>query len=85
MKSIEVLGIDAACNVLLLEISKILDNSKVFVDLHHLHILKQSIGKSGYFERCSRFGFGRNSLRGWMKRCSFEELIRNLKIQCFDC
>lgn len=74
-----VLGIDAACNVLLREISKVLDNSKVYIDSHHLHVLKASIGKGGYFERCNRFGFGRNRKRGWMKRVSFEELVRNLK------
>jgi hypothetical protein len=75
----QVLGIDAACNILLREISKVLDQSKVHIDYHHLHMLKSSIGKSGYFERCSRFGFGRNRKRGWMKRSTFEELVRNLK------
>lgn len=75
----QVLGIDAAANVVFREISKVLDGSKVEIDPHHLHVLKTSIGKSGYFERCSRFGFGRNRKRGWMKRCSFEELVRNLK------
>jgi len=75
----QVFGIDSACNVLFREISKVLDNSKVHIDFHHLHVLKASIGKSGFFERCSRFGFGRNRKRGWMKRCSFEELVRNLK------
>ena len=73
------MGIDAACNVLLREISKVLDNSKIYIDSHHLHVLKASIGKGGTFERCNRFGFGRNRKRGWMKRVSFEELVRNLK------
>ena len=61
------------------EILRVLDASNVHVDYHHLHVVCQSIIKSGIFVRVNRFGFGRNRKLGWMKRCSFEELVRNLR------
>ena len=68
----EVLGIEAARNILIHEINEVFAQSSSYVNHRHLSLLVDTMTNKGYLMSVDRHGINKSS-RGPLAKCSFEE------------
>jgi len=74
----ELLGIEAASTVLLQNIQRLFANNGAYVNYHHVHTLVKAMCKTGTLVGLNRNGFHQDRRLGFLKRCSFEKIVRVL-------
>ena len=73
----EVLGIEAARNIILQEIRDVIDNAGSYVNFRHLSLLCDIMTNRGTLMSIDRFGINRGNI-GPLAKCSFEETTDQL-------
>jgi DNA-directed RNA polymerase II subunit RPB1 len=73
----ELLGIEAARNILLKEIKEVINGSGSYVNYRHLSLLCDTMTNKGSLMSIDRFGINRNTT-GPLAKCSFEETTDQL-------
>lgn len=68
----EVLGIEAARNIILREINGVLKASGIYLNQDHLYLLCDIMTNKGYINTIDRHGMNKSD-RGPLAKCSFEE------------
>ena len=71
-ETLEVLGIEAARNILINEINEVFAQSSSYVNNRHLSLLADTMTNKGYLMSIDRHGINKSS-RGPLAKCSFEE------------
>ena len=69
-------GVESASLVAVYDMKSIFDGYGTSVDLRHIKLMIQSMSKTGMLVAMSRSGFNQNKDLGWLKRGSFEEIIK---------
>ena len=72
------LGIDAAKELLLKEINEVIDFSGNYVNCRHLSLLCDTMTNKGYLMSIDRFGINRDRDIGPLAKCSFEETTEQI-------
>ena len=72
------LGIDAAKELLLKEINEVIDFSGNYVNYRHLSLLCDTMTNKGYLMSIDRFGINRDRDIGPLAKCSFEETTEQI-------
>lgn len=71
----QVLGIEAARNILLKELRGVIEFDGSYVNHRHLSILCDAMTSRGHFMSITRHGINRSPDNGPLMRCSFEETV----------
>lgn len=74
----QLLGIEAATTVLINNIQRLFVQNGSYVNYHHVYTLATSMSKTGTLVGLNRNGFHQNRKLGFLKRCSFEKIVRVL-------
>ena len=72
------LGIDAAKELLMKEINEVIDFSGNYVNYRHLSLLCNTMTNKGYLMSIDRFGINRDRDIGPLAKCSFEETTEQI-------
>ena len=68
----DVLGIEAARNILVKELVDVIEGSGQSINNRHIHLLTENMTHRGYLMSVDRFGINRSD-KGPLAKCSFEE------------
>ena len=74
----KIFGIDAAKQLLINEITEILDNAGNYVNYRHISLLCDFMTNKGYLVSIDRFGINRDIELGPLAKCSFEETTEQI-------
>src|SRR5581483_6998557 len=74
----EHLGIEAAITILIHEGQRVFAQNDAYVNYHNLHTLASAMAKTGTLVSLSRSGVHQDRRQGFLKRCSFEKIVRVL-------
>lgn len=73
----EILGIEAARNVYIKELTKILEFDGSYISFHHLSCLADYVSNLGYLNSVNRFGL-KQQASSVLQECSFEETSKTI-------
>ena len=73
----EVLGIEAAKNIIMKELREVIDDAGNYVNFRHISLLCDTMTHKGYLMSIDRFGINRGNI-GPLAKCSFEETTDQL-------
>ena len=74
----EVLGIEAATTAIMNEVRKLFAANNAYVDFAHFHVLAHAISRTGTLVGFGKNGYHQNSKLGFLKRISFERVIKTI-------